>query len=107
MQQASLQLGEDLPLFSVVTGAFYLVAKGKPLLAPGAQAFGGRSLALSTGVQGFMGVPGFQAGLDIALEDFSQVVVAVKLVFVGNASEGVNGVSKGGGGRGSGCGWQT
>ena len=42
-----------------------------------------------------MGVPGFQARLDVALEDFGQVVVAVKLVFVGNASEGVNGVKHG------------
>jgi hypothetical protein len=81
-----------LPLFGIVTGFGDLAAQGKPFLTPGAQAFGGGALTLGAGVQGFVGIPCFQAGLDVALEDFGQVVVAVKLVFVGNASEGLDGV---------------
>ncbi len=63
------------------------------------------------GVLGFSALPGFEAGLDVALEDFSQVVVAVELVFVGDASEGLNGVEYGHGqaptGMRAACGWQT
>jgi hypothetical protein len=44
------------------------------------------------------GIPCGQTGLDVALEDFSQIVVAVELVFVGDASEGLNGVEYGHGG---------
>ena len=39
--------------------------------------------------------PGVEPGFDVALEDFGQVVVAVELVFVGDASEGLNGVEDG------------
>jgi hypothetical protein len=74
-----------LPLFGIVTGFANLAAQGKPLLSPGTYALGGRAFSLGTRVQGFMCVPGFQTGLDVALEDFGQVVVAVKLVFIGNA----------------------
>ena len=49
----------------------------------------------STGVFGFGGFPCIKLGFDIAFEDCGQVVVAVKLVFVGNASEVLDGVEDG------------
>ena len=104
LQQTALQLGEDMPLLSIVTRLGNLATQGKPLLAPGTQAFGRGAVAFIARVKSFIGLPGFQATFDIALEHFSQVVVAVKLVFVGNASEGVNGVKSG---HGSGSGRQT
>ena len=57
-----------------------------------------------TGVLRFVRIPCLQAAFDVAFENFSQVVVAVKLVFIGNASEGVNGIGYGHG-SGSCCGW--
>ena len=41
---------------------------------------------------GFGRVPGIQAGLDVALEDLVEVVVAVELVFVGDTCKGLYGV---------------
>jgi hypothetical protein len=91
LQQAGLQLGEEREFFSVVFGASDLAAKGKPFLCPGFQAFvGGGTKVLVTGVFGFGGFPHVELGFDIAFENFGQLVVAVKLVFVGNASEGLD-----------------
>ena len=87
-----MQLGEELPLFGIVAGTVDLAAQGKPLLRPGGQALGRGAVGIDTGVVSFVHVPNIEPGLDVALEDFGQVVVGVKLVFVSNASEGVNGV---------------
>jgi hypothetical protein len=50
------------------------------------------AINLLTGVLCFHSFPSFQLGFDIAFENFSQIVVAIKLVFVGNTSEGLDGV---------------
>jgi hypothetical protein len=50
----------------------------------------GGTKVLVTGVFGFGGFPHVELGFDIAFENFGQLVVAVKLVFVGNASEGLD-----------------
>ena len=59
LQQASLQLGENLPLFGIITGFGNLTAQGKPLLTPGTQPLGRRAFLLDTRVQGLVRVPSF------------------------------------------------
>ena len=107
LQQPGLYLHEGLPALVLVFAALHLAAQGKPALGPSLQAFLWRALGVFAGVLGFLCVPGFQAVFDVAFEHFSQVVVAVELVFVGDASEGLNGFEyghgsgSGGGGKGS------
>ena len=49
-------------------------------------------MRLHTGVCGFFSVPGINAGFDVAPEDLGQIVVAVKLVVVGDARKGLDSV---------------
>jgi hypothetical protein len=84
-----------------------LTMQGKPFLRPGLQAFVGCAKGIVTGVFGFGGFPGVELGFDVAFEDFGQVVVAVKLVFVGNASEGLDGVEYGHSSQFPAVGWHT
>ncbi|MFD2379342.1 hypothetical protein ACFSTJ_20205 [Ottowia pentelensis] len=95
LQQAGLQLRIGLPALVFVFAALHLAAQGKPALGPGLQALGWGAVGVIAGVLGFFGVPGVEAGLDVALEDFGQVVVAEELVFVGDASEGLYGFEDG------------
>ena len=102
LQQASLKLAEEAPALGGLTRALHLAAQGKPLLRPGLQALVGGTVAVIAGfvgLAGFSSFPGIEPGLDVALEDLGQVVVAVKLVFVGDAGEGLNGVEYGHGGQ--------
>lgn len=78
LQQAGCIWAEQLPLFCIVTGLADLAAQRKPLLGAGAQALVGRAVGFVTGVRGLIGLPRVEAGLDVALEDLGQVVVAVK-----------------------------
>ena len=55
----------------------------------------GGAKGIVTGVFGLCGFPRVELGFDVAFEDLGQVVVAVQLVFVGNASEGLDGVEDG------------
>ena len=95
VQQARLDLREQGEFFGVVFGTVDLAAQGKPFLRPGLQALGRCAKVFVTGVFSLRGFPGVELGFDVAFEDFGQVVVAVKLVFVGNASEGLDGVEDG------------
>ena len=105
LQQAGLNLHEGLPALVLVFAAVHLATQGKPALGPGLQALWRGAVLFVVwgiaGVLGFLRVPGFQAVFDVAFEHFSQVVVAVELVFVGDASEGLNGFEYG---HGSGSG---
>lgn len=102
-QQAGLDAGEHLPALSIVLGTLNLATQSKPLLGPALQALVGGAMGFVAGVSGFRGRPGgglggipaFQASLDVALEDFGEVMVAVELIFVGNASEGLDGFKNG------------
>jgi hypothetical protein len=114
LQQAGLELGEEAPALGGVAGPLHLAAQGEPLLRPGLQAFVGSAVAVASGLiclvglsRCFGGLPGVEPGLDVALEDFGQVVVAVELVFVGDAGEGLNGVQYGHGQAPAGLGLQT
>jgi hypothetical protein len=95
LQQARLQLGEELPALGVTGAARHLASQAEPALGPGLQALVRCAPGLFARVLCFSGLPGLQARLDVALEDFGQVVVAVELVFVGDASEGVDGFEDG------------
>ena len=67
---------------------------GEPFSAESAQAAvrgAGGGLFLLSG-SGFLGgVPLVDQRLDVALEDFGEVVVAVEFVFIGDAGEGLDG----------------
>jgi len=43
----------------------------------------------------FAGLPAFDEGADVALEYLGQVVVAIKLVFIGNAGKTLDGLGDG------------
>ena len=95
LQQAGLHLHKAVPALVFIFAALHLAAQGKPALGPGLQAlWRGAVLFVVWGVAGVLGffcIPRGQAVFDVAFEDFGQVVVAVKLVFVGNASKGLDG----------------
>jgi hypothetical protein len=90
LQQTRLDVVEKLPAFSVVRRPMDLATQAKPALCPSRQAFGRSPLSLLSGMGDLVCIPSVEAGFDIALEYLSQIVVAVKLVFVGNASESLN-----------------
>jgi hypothetical protein len=50
------------------------------------------AVGIVAGVFNLFGFPSVEFGFDVAFEDFGQIVVAVKLVFVSNASESLDGV---------------
>lgn len=105
LQQAGLQLHEGVPALVGLLAAQHLAAQAKPALRPGLQALLRRAVGFVARVLRLAGVPGVQAGLDIALEHFSQVVVAVELVFVADASEGLYGFQYGHGQAPIACSW--
>ena len=122
-EQAALKLSEQAPALGRLAGALHLAAQGKPLLGKGLQLPVGRTARFARGrvfgnggrESGLGGVPGIEPSLDVALEHFGEVVVAVELVFIGDAGEGLHGVERAGhGGHGQapvsgavGLGWQT
>ena len=117
LEQPGLQLGEGLPARLGLLPPLPLAAQGEPALGPGLQALVRRALHCAflpsprvgegPGERGRLRrrtfaplgllyrLPGLQALPDVALEDLRQVVMTVKLVFVGDASEGLHSVENG------------
>jgi uncharacterized membrane protein YtjA (UPF0391 family) len=95
LQQAGLELGEELPALCLAAGALNLPPQQEPALSPGLQPLVRGTVGIVARVLGFGGLPAVEAGLDVTLEDFCQVMVAVELVLVGDASESLNGVEDG------------
>jgi hypothetical protein len=86
LQQACLQLNKELPTIRITTATLNLSAQAEPSLGPGLESLVRRSPVLVTRMLGFGCVPGGQAVFDIALEHLGEVVVAVELIFVGDAT---------------------
>jgi len=107
LQQAGLHLDEGVPALVGFVRALDLAAQREPALGPGLQPLGRRAVGVIACVLSLGGVPSVQALLDVVLEDLSEVVVAVELVLVGDAGEGLDGFQDRHGQAPAACGWQT